>query len=252
MKEVIIEAVGLCKSFDTDGENYNVIKNMDLKIYKGDFTVIMGSSGSGKSTLMYLLSGMDKATMGEVKMLGKDFCRISKKEMDKIRREQLSFVFQGMNLINDLNIYENIAAPTYKMKRDKREIRQSIDELLNTFELKEHERKYPSQLSGGQKQRVAICRALINSPKVIFADEPTGALNSSNGKEVLDILTKLNNEGQSIVMVTHDVKAACRANRLLYIKDGRIDGELNLPNYTSLEGEERKEEVFRFLNSRGW
>lgn len=252
MKEVIIETKGLCKSFDTDGENYNVIKNMDLKIYKGDFTVIMGSSGSGKSTLMYLLSGMDNATMGEVKMLDKDFKKIDKKEMDKIRREKLSFVFQGINLINDLNIYENIAAPTYKMKRDKNELRQTIDKLLNAFELKEHESKYPSQLSGGQKQRVAICRALINEPEVIFADEPTGALNSSSGQEVLDILSKLNNEGQSIVMVTHDAKAACRANRLLYIKDGRIDGELNMPKYTSMGQEERKEEVFSFLESKGW
>ena len=252
MKEVIIETKGLCKSFDTDGENYNVIKNMDLKIYKGDFTVIMGSSGSGKSTLMYLLSGMDNATMGEVKMLDKDFRNMGKKEMDKVRREKLSFVFQGINLINDLNIYENIAAPTYKMKRDKKELRETIDKLLNAFGLKEHERKYPSQLSGGQKQRVAICRALINKPEVIFADEPTGALNSSNGQEVLDILSKLNNEGQSIVMVTHDAKAACRANRLLYIKDGRIDGELNMPNYNSMEQEGRKEEVFSFLESKGW
>lgn len=252
MKEVIIETKGLCKSFDTGGENYNVIKNMDLKIYKGDFTVIMGSSGSGKSTLMYLLSGMDNATMGEVKMLGKDFKNMDKKEMDKIRREKLSFVFQGINLINDLNIYENIAAPTYKMKRDKMELRETIDKLLNAFELKEHESKYPSQLSGGQKQRVAICRALINKPEVIFADEPTGALNSSSGQEVLDILSKINNEGQSIVMVTHDAKAACRANRLLYIKDGRIDGELNMPKYISMEQEERKEEVFSFLESKGW
>lgn len=252
MKEVIIETKSLCKSFDTDGQNYNVIKNMDLKIYKGDFTVIMGSSGSGKSTLMYLLSGMDNATMGEVKMLDKDFRNMGKKEMDKIRREKLSFVFQGINLINDLNIYENIAAPTYKMNRGKKELRETIDELLNTFGLKEHESKYPSQLSGGQKQRVAICRALINKPEVIFADEPTGALNSSSGQEVLDILSKLNNEGQSIVMVTHDAKAACRANRLLYIKDGRIDGELNMPSYTSMEQEERKEEVFSFLESKNW
>lgn len=252
MKEVIIETKGLCKSFEAGSENYNVIKNMDLEIYKGDFTVIMGSSGSGKSTLMYLLSGMDNATIGEVKMLGRDFKNMSKKEMDEIRRDKLSFVFQGMNLINDLNIYENIAAPTYKMKRDRKELKETIDKLLNAFELKKHERKYPSQLSGGQKQRVAICRALINNPEVIFADEPTGALNSSNGEEVLDILSKLNNEGQSVVMVTHDVKAACRANRLLYIKDGRIDGEFNLPNYTSLEQEKRREAILSFLNSKGW
>lgn len=252
MKEVIIETKSLCKSFDTDGENYNVIKNMDLKIYKGDFTVIMGSSGSGKTTLMYLLSGMDSATMGHVKMLGKDFKKMDKKEIDKIRREDISFVFQGINLINDLNIYENVAAPTYKMKRDKNELKGDIDKLLDAFGLKEHARKYPSQLSGGQKQRAAICRALINNPKVIFADEPTGALNSSSGKDVLDILTRINNKGQSIVMVTHDVKAACRANRLLYIKDGRIDGELTMPEYVSLDEDERKKQILSFLSSKGW
>lgn len=157
--------------------------------------------------------------------------KVNKKEMEKLRREKISFVFQGINLIPDLNAYENIAAPTYKMKRDKKELTLTIDELLNRFSMSEHRSKYPSQLSGGQKQRIAICRALINKPDVIFADEPTGALNSTQGQEVLNILMELNIEGQSIVMVTHDLKAAVRANRLPYIKDGRIDGEMKLTEY---------------------
>jgi len=252
MKEVIIETKSLCKTFITEGENYNVIKNVDLKVYKGDFTVIMGSSGSGKSTMMYLLSGMDEATMGEVKLLGSSLNQLNKKQMDKLRREKISFVFQGINLIPDLNLYENVAAPTYKMKRDKKELKSTINSLLDRFSLAEHERKYPSQLSGGQKQRVAICRALINKPEIIFGDEPTGALNSSQGQEVLNILTELNDEGQSVVMVTHDVKAAARANRLLYIKDGRIDGELNLTSYSSDSQEEREKEIVTFLRENGW
>lgn len=252
MKEVIIEVKGLCKTFVSEGENYNVIKNLDLKIYKGDFTVIMGSSGSGKSTLMYILSGMDKGSSGEAILLDTELSKASKKEMEKMRREKISFVFQGINLIPDLNAYENIAAPTYKMKRDKKELTETINELLDRFSMREHRSKYPSQLSGGQKQRIAICRALINKPDVIFADEPTGALNSTQGQDVLNILTDLNSSGQSIVMVTHDLKAAVRANRLLYIKDGRIDGEMKLPKYNEDSHQEREIEIVDFLREKGW
>lgn len=252
MSEVIIETSGLCKTFVSDGENYNIVKNLSLKIYTGDFTVIMGSSGSGKSTLLHLLSGMDKSTIGEIMLLGCSLNNISQKQVDIIRREKISFVFQGINLIPDLNVYENVAAPTYKMKRDRNELRNEITGLLKRFLLLEHAKKLPSQLSGGQKQRVAICRALINKPKVIFADEPTGALNSSQGQEVLNIFTELNEGGQSIVMVTHDLKAALRANRLLYIKDGRIDGELKLDKYKSELAELREKEVYNFLRDKGW
>lgn len=252
MKEVIIETKGLCKTFVSEGENNNVIKNLDLQMYAGDFTVIMGSSGSGKSTLLHMLSGMDKSTIGEVKLLGASINEISKKQMDSIRREKISFVFQGINLIPDLNVYENVASPTYKMKKDKNELKSTINGLLKEFSLSEHAKKFPSELSGGQKQRVAICRALINKPEVIFADEPTGALNSSQGQDVLNILTKLNQDGQSIVMVTHDLKAAQRADRLLYIKDGRIDGELDLEKYNSEKAEMREKEIYNFLTEKGW
>ena len=252
MKEVCIETKLLCKSFITDGEVNNVIKNLDLKIYDGDFTVIMGSSGSGKSTLLYAISGMDEATTGQVFLDGTEITKLNEKKMTSIRKEKIGFVFQNMNLINNLNVYENILSPTYKTKRDKKQIDEKIMELMDSLELTQHRKKFPNQLSGGQKQRVAICRALMNNPKVLFADEPTGALNSSQGQSVLDVFSNINKNGQSIVMVTHDLKAAIRGNRLLYMKDGRIDGELQLGDYTEETVKEREAQVYQFLTSKGW
>ncbi|GFP76196.1 ABC transporter ATP-binding protein [Clostridium fungisolvens] len=252
MKNVVIKTELLCKSFISDGEVNNVIKNLDLEIYEGDFTVIMGSSGSGKSTLLYNLSGMDDVTTGKVYFEGIDITRMKEKEISRLRKERLGFVFQGINLIPNLNVYENILSPTYKTKAQRREIEGKIDSLLERMELTSHRKKFPNQMSGGQKQRAAICRALINNPKILFADEPTGALNSSQGENVLDIFTTINNEGQSVVMVTHDLKAALRGNRIIYLKDGRIDGELNLEQYDKITASDREEVLYKFLKERGW
>ncbi|MBK1813307.1 ABC transporter ATP-binding protein [Clostridium sp. YIM B02505] len=252
MKDIIIKTELLCKSFISDGEINNVIKNLDLEIYEGDFTVIMGSSGSGKSTLLYNLSGMDDVTTGKVYFEGIDITRMKEKEISKLRKERLGFVFQGINLIPNLTVYENILSPTYKTKAERKEIEGKIDNLLEKLELTPHRKKFPNQMSGGQKQRAAICRALINNPKILFADEPTGALNSSQGENVLDIFTTINNEGQSVVMVTHDLKAALRGNRIIYLKDGRIDGELNLERYDKMSASEREEILYKFLKEKGW
>ncbi|OPJ57703.1 ABC transporter ATP-binding protein [Clostridium oryzae] len=252
MKNAIIETELLCKSFISDGEINNVIKNMDLKIYDGDFTVIMGSSGSGKSTLLYALSGMDSVTTGKVLFEGEDITRLKEKQIAKLRKEKLGFVFQGINLIPNLNIYENILSPTYKTKAERKKIDEKIDMLLEKMDLTSQRKKFPNQMSGGQKQRAAICRALINEPKVVFADEPTGALNSSQGQNVLDIFTTINKEGQSVVMVTHDLKAALRGNRIIYLKDGRIDGELELEAFDEETATEREEVVYKFLKEKGW
>lgn len=252
MKKEILKTELLCKSFITDGEISNVIKNMNLSIYEGDFTVIMGSSGSGKSTLLYMLSGMDQATTGKVIFDGTDITKYKERQLSKLRKDQIGFVFQGINLISNLNVYENVLSPTYKSKRSKTEINKDIDELLDMMLLTEHKKKFPNQMSGGQRQRVAICRALINHPKILFADEPTGALNSSQGQSVLDIFSEIHKEGQSVVMVTHDLKAALRGNRLLYIKDGRIDGELTLDEYSIDNEIEREAVVYQFLKEKGW
>lgn len=252
MKNVIIKTNLLCKSFLTDGQVNNVIKNLDLEIYKGDFTVIMGSSGSGKSTLLYLLSGMDKSTSGKIILDDIDITNLKESKMSKIRKEKIGFVFQGINLIPELTIYENILSPTYKNKVNKAEINKKINDFLEKMELKSHEKKFPSQLSGGQKQRAAICRALVNNPQILFADEPTGALNSSQGERVLDIFCDIHLEGQTVVMVTHDLKAAIRGNRIIYLKDGRIDGDLRLDEFSKKNEEERENKIYKFLKERGW
>lgn len=248
----IIKARGLCKSFILGKTANNVLKNINLDIYEGDFTVIMGSSGSGKSTLLYSISTMDNPSAGSLELLGKDITNLNEKEATKIRNKYISFVFQSINLLYDLTIKENITYTGYLNNKDKKSVNKKAEELINRLELKEIENKYPSEISGGQQQRVAIARALINTPKVIFGDEPTGALNSSTGKKVLDILTELNNEGQSIVMVTHDLKAASRASRLIYLKDGRIDGDLDLGKFNEKDLEGREEKIFEFIKSRGW
>lgn len=252
MKNTIIKTELLCKSFISDGEVNNVIKNLDLEIYEGDFTVIMGSSGSGKSTLLYALSGMDSVTTGKVSFEGADITRLKEKEISNLRKVKLGFVFQGINLIPSLNVYENILSPTYKTNVERKEIEEKIDTLLDKMELTSQKKKFPSQMSGGQKQKVAICRALINNPKVLFADEPTGSLNSSQGQSVLDIFTNIYKEGQAVVMVTHDLKAALRGNRIIYLKDGRIDGELNLDEYDEKAVSEIEETVYKFLKERSW
>lgn len=252
MKNTVVKSELLCKSFIIDGEINNIIKNMDLELYDEDFTVIMGSSGSGKSTLLYSLSGMDRVTTGKVYFDGQDITSMKEKELSNLRKNKFGFVFQGINLIPNLNVYENISSPTYKTELNKKEVKERVDSLLDKMELTSQKSKFPNQMSGGQRQRVAICRALVNNPKVLFADEPTGALNSSQGENVLDIFTKIHEEGQAVVMVTHDLKAAIRGNRILYIRDGRIDGELTLPEFGSDNLKEREETVYKFLKAKGW
>lgn len=251
MKKTIIETKDLCKSFIIGKSANNVLKNINISIYEGDFTIIMGSSGSGKSTLLYSLSTMDQPTSGSVKLFGEEIAGLSEARAAAIRREKLSFIFQSMNLLSDLNVFENVAYCGYGTA-SKEEVNRKATELLNQMGLGDMKEKYPSEISGGMKQRVAIARALISGADVIFGDEPTGALNSSMGKQILDILTELNAKGQSIVMVTHDLKAAARATRLLYLEDGRIVGDLHLGQYTEEARKERENVVYSFLKEHNW
>lgn len=252
MKEVLIKTEDLCKSFITDKVGNNILKNLNIEIYKGDFTIIMGSSGAGKSTLLYSLSTMDTPTSGKVFLNNKDITKLSEKEASEIRNKDISFIFQGINLLPDLTIYENVAYTALVNNKDKNAVRKKVNTLLKNFELLEHKDKYPSEVSGGMQQRTAIARAIVNNPKVIFGDEPTGALNSSMGTRVLDILCDLNKEGQSIVMVTHDMKAALRGSRILYLQDGRIKDTLELGKYDEEKLDSRRNILKDFLEEQGW
>ena len=250
---IVIKTQGLCKSFILGKTGLHVLKNLDIEIYEKDFTVIMGSSGSGKSTLLYALSSMDGVSSGKVEVLGKDITAMCPKALEAFRKRDIAFVFQSINLLPDMTAFENVAYCGYNKIESKKEVNTRAQELMERLGLWGDHNKYPSELSGGQQQRVAIARALINRARIIFADEPTGALNSSMGIQVLDTLTDLNNEGQSIVMVTHDMKAACRANRLLYLKDGRAIGDLRLERYEKGgTAAQREEKIFNYLQENQW
>lgn len=248
----VIRTTDLCKTFVSDGEQFHATRNISIDIFEGDFTVIMGSSGSGKSTLLYLLSGMDSITSGEVIFLNQRIDKLKEKQLAIFRRKNIGFVFQAINLVPNLTLLENISLPGYLIAKDKKKIHEEAKELMGMMDISQLAERLPSKVSGGQQQRAAIARALINKPHVLFADEPTGSLNSEHGKNVLDVLTRINLLGQSVVMVTHDIKAATRATRLLYLTDGKIDGDLNLGKYTHESYKEREEMIFSFLKDHNW
>ena len=253
MKKTILSAKKISKSFAHNGGQLHILTHMDFELYEGDFTVVMGASGSGKSTLLYALSGMDRATAGQVLYDGRNLVDMKEKELAKLRYHDFGFIFQQMHLISNLSLYENVAVSGYLNKeKSANEVNQRTGELLEKMGLDGVKSHLPSQVSGGEQQRCAIARAVVNTPKVLFADEPTGALNRHNTTEVLNLLTELNQGGQSILMVTHDLKAALRATRLLYLEDGRITGELKLPEYNRQEEKGREAQVNAWLTSLEW
>ena len=250
--ETIIEAKNICKSFSHGGVQHHILKNIDLNIYKGDFTVIMGASGAGKSTLLYQLSGMDKPTLGEILFESKDITNFKADQLAIFRRKACGFVFQQTYLIDTMSVLDNVLAPGLLVNKNKKEVVEKAKDILRSVDISDDLfNKFPTQLSGGEAQRVGIARSLINSPSIVFADEPTGALNSKTGKDVLDTLTKANDKGQSIVMVTHDINSARRGNRIIYIKDGEISDELILGKYID-EDSERNNKLNEFLSRMGW
>lgn len=253
MKQTILSAKGLCKSFAHNGGQIHILSHVDFDLYEGDFTVIMGASGSGKSTLLYALSGMDRATAGTVTYQEKDLVTMSEKNLAKLRHTDFGFIFQQMHLVSNLSLFENIAVSGYLNKEvSAKQVKERVEELLKEMGISHIKSHLPSQVSGGEQQRCAIARAVVHSPKVLFADEPTGALNRKNTKEVLNLLTRLNQEGQSILMVTHDMKAALRATRIHYLEDGNMAGELTLPPYNPEEEKSREAQVNAWLNSLNW
>jgi len=242
-----LEVKNVKKSYGQDGSYIQVLKGVNTGVEKGQMCVIQGTSGSGKSTLLNCIGGLDNMDSGSVKVDGNEIFGLSPKKLADYRRESLGFIFQFYNLVPNLTVKENIRICEYISQNPL-----NMDELLDTLGLTEHQNKFPSQLSGGQQQRCAIARALINTPDIVFADEPTGALNRRNTTEVLDLFTLCNKEGQSILMVTHDIRAALRATRLLYLEDGKIIGELSLPPYSPENEKSRETQVNSWLTSMHW
>ncbi|MDC7292323.1 ABC transporter ATP-binding protein [Butyrivibrio sp. DSM 10294] len=268
-KRRILSAKDLSKTFSNGSVQQHVLKNLNLSIYKGDFTVIMGNSGSGKSTLLYALSGMDRPSMGTVTYYTDQSgaeTEISTYNNDKLatfRRDHVGFVFQQNYLNDSMSALDNVMVCGLLKNSDRKALAKKAKDLLSSVEIEENDyRKFPTQMSGGQQQRVAVVRGVINSPEVLYADEPTGALNSQNTENVLNILSSLNNEGQSIVMVTHTIKAAERGNRIIYLSDGVISDEIDLGPYAGdykdsanpqLEkAKERHQRLKNFLQDMGW
>lgn len=250
--EEILKVKDLCKTFSNSSVQQHVLKNLNLSIIKGDFTVIMGNSGSGKSTLLYALSGMDRPTLGSIQYQGKEISKYTNDELAIFRRKHCGFVFQQNYLNDTMSVLDNVMISGLLITKDRKKLANKSKELLLKVGLEDNVfSKFPTQLSGGEQQRVAMVRGIINSPEILFADEPTGALNSQNTENVLNILTELNNEGQSVVMVTHDIKSARRGNRILYLKDGIIIGELTLGKYKS-DDQERHNKLNAFLKDMGW
>lgn len=251
-EEIIISAKSLKKTFQMGEEAQTIFEDLSLNIYKGDFTVIMGSSGAGKSTLMYSLSGMDRPTEGNITFAGKEITKCDDDQLAVFRRKNCGFVFQQIYLLEKMSLMDNVLTAGALCNSDKKSVIKRAKELFQLVNIPEiTQKKFSSQVSGGEAQRAGIVRAAINNPQVIFADEPTGALNSNNSEAVLNVFTKLHKEGQSIIMVTHDKKTALRGNRILYIKDGQIFGECNLGNYCRAE-KEREQKLDKFLMEMGW
>nr|MCR4585167.1 ABC transporter ATP-binding protein [Lachnospiraceae bacterium] len=230
MASSILKTEKLCKSFSNGGVQQHVIKNLDLEIIEGDFTVIMGASGSGKSTLLYALSGMDKPSMGKIRFGEKEIQDYSNDELAVFRRGNCGFVFQSVYLLDNQTVLDNVLTGALIVQKNSPELIKKAKELLTKVGIEEGLwNKFPNQLSGGEAQRVGIVRAIINDPKILFADEPTGQLNSASGKDVLDIFTGVHKNGQSIVLVTHDLKTALRGTRVLYLRDGGVVGDHRMP-----------------------
>ena len=208
-----------------------VLNNVSLEINKGDFTAVMGPSGSGKSTLLYSISSMDNPDEGEVVFEGIDVYKLSESELSKFRLNKMGFVFQNSQMLKNLSIFDNIILPGMVAKRESIEVvRARATELMSKMGIEDIKDRDIREVSGGQLQRAAICRAMINSPEILFMDEPTGALNSEAASQVMEILKKLNQEGISIMLVTHDAKMASMAKKIIYIKDGKLAGEIKLSN----------------------
>lgn len=254
----VLKVNNLCKTYIVNKQQNHVLRNVNFAMEEGEFISVMGPSGSGKSTLLYTVSGMDTVTAGEVHFNGKSIGKLNANAMSDLRLNEMGFVFQQMHMLKNLSIYDNIVVSAYnsrngKTKEGRKKINAYAEKLMRKLEIIELADHDITEVSGGQLQRACICRALINQPKVIFADEPTGALNSKASNEVIGQLNRMNSEGMTILLVTHDIKVASKSDKVLFIVDGNIQGECQLGKFTN-EGsvKEREKLLSNWLMEMGW
>ncbi len=254
--ENVLEVKNLCKTYIVNKRQNHVLRNVNLTVQEGEMTAVMGPSGSGKSTLLYTVSGMDSITAGEVRFCGKSITQMSAKELADLRLDEMGFIFQQMYMLKNLTILDNIILPACQSgknrKRRKEHVRygQDLMRRLGIMEIADHD---IHEVSGGQLQRACICRSMVNRPKMIFADEPTGALNRASSEEVMEELAKINADGTTVMLVTHDAKVAAKCSRVLYIVDGNIQGEYELGRYTSVTSlRDRERTLNGWLMEMGW
>lgn len=245
----IIRVENLAKTYYSEKAEVAALVDIDMELHEGDFTVIMGSSGSGKTTLLHMLSGLESPDEGTVFLKDQPVHAMSERDLSRFRRRHVGYVFQDFNLIPNLTVLENMLVPGFLVTNDRRELIERAQALLATFEIADTADRLPTEISGGEQQKASIARALVNTPAVLFADEPTGNLNSVASQSVLNVLTDMNRRGHTIVMATHDLKAACRGRTIRYLRDGRLHSVYRRPVLSDRIDEN---ELFEWLSARGW
>ena len=250
-----LRVIDLCKTYITNKRQNNVLKNVNFVIEQGEMTAVMGPSGSGKSTLLYSVSGMDRPTAGQVIWGGRAITDLKEKELAQVRLNEMGFIFQQMYMLKNLTVMDNILLPAYQSdtkSRSRKEIDAYALALMHRLGISEIAGNDIMEVSGGQLQRACICRSMINQPQILFADEPTGALNRSASEEVMKELAKLNQDGTTIMLVTHDMKVAAKCSRVLYIVDGNISGEFVLGklHVQNIRGEQQTEDSQKLIRER--
>ena len=252
----VLEVQDLCKTYVVNKRQNNVLRNVNFKVEEGEMVAIMGPSGSGKSTLLYSASGMDQPTAGKSIFLGEDLTQIHPKKLAQIRLDSMGFIFQQMYMLKNLSVLDNIVLPSFQSetntasRQEKREFAQELMRKMGIIDTADND---ISEVSGGQLQRACICRSMVNHPQLIFADEPTGSLNRTSSEDVMDELSRLNQLGTTMLLVTHDVRVAAKCSRVIYIVDGGIAGEYNLGQCNDkTQIRLREKDLNHWLLDMGW
>jgi putative ABC transport system ATP-binding protein len=253
----VLQAKGLCKTYIVNKRQNNVLRNIDLTVNEGEMVAVMGPSGSGKSTLLYCVSGMDRATSGEISFNGRNTSKLREKELAKLRLDEMGFIFQQMYMMKNLSVLDNIILPAVSSSKNSESRKQTEERgraLMHRLGIADVGGNDINEVSGGQLQRACICRSMINSPKMIFADEPTGSLNRASSDEVMNELLSLNRDGTTVMCVTHDPKVAAKCSRVLYLVDGGIVGEKEMGHFEGGEAElrDRERSLNNWLMEQGW